>query len=313
MGMDGFKLRSAMGTQLEALDRAAKTQNSPMSALLIAKLFQFGLQNVSGLLQTDSSNKPDFVGEMIAISVSSSGNPEWVKVHLPVEGRTDSSVAYYVVGSPTYTEHKLNPEHRFEVDAIGMPRVVNELIGAEGPSAKRYSRTATMKMFYERKHQDALDQYTLLEAIEFARDLVAATIAAEPPGGGVGGPIDVLTVTKDGFHWIEKKKHFAPFPPPIDFMFVATSRKDDYQALDGFNFVVPTFHNMKLSFGGDKDVQLLQPTITGTCQFRILPGARRKMPAVVARLTKVLKDRNCDIVEGPEPKGTPKSGIVLPN
>jgi hypothetical protein len=303
IGIDGFELRTAIGTYLESLDHQTTATSAPISATRLGEFFSFGLQSVAGIMEPTPTPHPGFVGEISAVSISPSGEPDWVTVFLPLDVRsTDSGVTYYLVGAPIHTEHNQNLGLRFGVDAIGMPGVVNQLIKATGPSANAYSQSPSMKLFYERKQQGGLDKYSLMEAIELAKGLAAATIAAEPPNGGVGGPIDVLTVTKDGVRWIQKKERSAPFPPPYRIMLVASSMGSGRQPLDGLNLVRPTLNNMDLSFAGDGNVQLLKPIINGSCRLRILPGARRKMPVVVDRLKRTLAGK-CEIVEEPEPEG----------
>jgi hypothetical protein len=309
IGMDGFELRDAIGTHLVSLDRQVSSGNTSISATGIGRFFAFGLQHVAGLIEPTPGPRPGLVGEISAVSILPDGDPDWVTLYLPLSVNSAGSGAtyYYTVGTPVYSNHFQNTGLRFGVEAIGMPALVNQLIKANGPLANAFSQSVTMKLFYERKQQGHLDEYSLKEAIELAKGLVAATIAAEPQDGGVGGPIDVLTVTRDGVHWIQRKERSAPFPPPFGNLLVAATLGGSHQPLDGLNFVQPIFNDMDLSFAGNGNVQLLKPTITGSCRLRILPGARRKMPVVVERLKRTLADK-CEIKEetDPEPNASNK-------
>jgi len=153
-----------------------------------------------------------------------------------------------------------------------------------------------MKQFYERKQQGHLDEYNLEEATELAKALVSATITSVPSQAGVGGPIDVLTVTKNGVHWVQRKERSAPFPPPFRARFVVSTFGGGKQPLDGLECVRCTFRDIEFSYAGDGDVELLAPDIEGHCQLKVLPGARRKMPVVVDRLKRALANK-CEITE----------------
>jgi 20S proteasome alpha/beta subunit len=301
MHLEGFRLRDAMGTHLVQLDHDASARNRPMWASDIAQSFSQGLGGVAGLLIPVPQPQPGLVGAVSAVSVSPDGEPDWITLVLPLavaHGNSPNS-DYYTVGKPEYLHHSLNIGLRFGIEAIGQPALVNLLLTASQPSPGiKFSNSVVMKKFYERKQQGHLDEYRLEEAVDLARALVAATIAALPPEAGVGGPIDVMTVTKGGIHWIQKKEHSAPFPPPFGVRFFGGTFGPGGMPLDGLECIRCTFLETKFSYAGDGDVELLSPAIDGHCQLTLSPDARRKMPQVVDRLKRALADK-CEIIEQP--------------
>ena len=307
MQMEGFRLRDAMGTHLMLLDREVSGQNRPISATGIGRSFSSGLQSVAGLLLPTPQPRPGLVGAVSAVSFAPDGQLDWVTFYLPLEPRSDSANGMYLmVGKPEYLHHSQNIGPRFGVEALGYPFLVQKLIKATGPS-DGFSNSPAMKLFYERKRQGHLDEYTLEEAIELASGLVSATIMSAPQEAGVGGPIDVLTVTKDGVHWVKRKERSAPFPPPFRSRFVVSRFGGGRQPLDGLECVRCTFRDIEFSYAGDGDVELLAPNIEGNCRLKISPDARRKMPLVVDRLKHALSNK-CEIIEEP----SPAAGILLP-
>jgi 20S proteasome alpha/beta subunit len=303
MQMEGFRLRDAMGTHLVLLDRGASTQNRPISASEIAQSFAFGLQSVAGLLTPNIQPGTIPVGAISAVSISPGGEPDWITFILPLTlaHAGPANTEYFTVGKPEYLHHSLNLGLRFGVQAIGQPQLVNMVIKANEPlPGIAFSDSVVMKKFYERKKQGRLDEYSLQEAVDLAKALVAATIEILPPQAGVGGPIDVLTVTKDGTQWVKKKEHVAPFPPPYHARFFWGSFGQGGQPLDGFECIRCTFRDIEFSYAGDGDVELLAPTIEGHCRLKVSPDARRKMPLVVDRLKHTLANK-CEITEEPGP------------
>jgi 20S proteasome alpha/beta subunit len=295
--MEGFRLRDAMGTHLVLLDRS--TQNSPISATEIAHSFTFGLQSVAGLLTPNTQPRRDLVGAVSAVSVSPDGEPDWITLVLPITlaHAGPANYEYFTVGTPQYFHHSLSIGQRFGVEAIGQPYLVNLLIKANEPlPGIEFSNSAVMKKFYERKKQGHLDEYSLEDAVALAKALVAATIEILPPQAGVGGPIDVLTVTKNGIHWVQRKERSAPFPPPYHVRFFGTRIGGGGQPLDGLECIRCRFHDIEFSYAGDGDVELLAPVIEGHCRLKVLPDARRKMPLVVDRLKRALANK-CEIIE----------------
>jgi hypothetical protein len=297
LNMQGFRLRDALGSHIASLDKFASLRSKALIASDIAKSFGIALQGVAGLLLPVAQPTPGIVGAISAVSVPPEGEPEWISLYIPLTTVTGPSRKYYYgAGTPLLLYHPLELGLRFDVEALGYPSIVQRLMRSTKPSDDSFSETPIMKEFYKRKRRRRLDDFSLDEGIELAMTLVKATIAEAPPSAGVGGPIDVLVVTKEGTRWIHKKGQIAPFPEDkrarIFFGFIGEST----QALDGLECVRCTFQNTTLTYAGKADVELLGPEIEGTCTLKLLQGARQKMPAMVKQLTELLGGR-CNIVE----------------
>jgi hypothetical protein len=100
-----------------------------------------------------------------------------------------------------------------------------------------------------------------------------------------------LTFTKDGVHGVQRKERSAPFPPPFRTRFFVSTFAGSNQPLDGLECVRCTFRDVKFSYAGDGDVELLAPVIEGHRRLQVLPDARRKMPLVVDRLKRALASK----------------------
>lgn len=168
------------------------------------------------------------------------------------------------------------------------------MLSANAPTAERHTQSAIMRRYYLLKREKRLDQMTLKDGIALAVALVQATIDLAPAEAGVGGPIDVATVTTSGIKWIQKKANYASLPP-------AHSRVNDsnfrgtFQTLDNFQCVRCDFTDAHLFYEGLSDVELVDNTFGGSCRLALAPLAETRKPDVVARL-KALMDGKCRIV-----------------
>lgn len=300
MHMEGFELRDALGTHLIDLDERAFGESRPVSASEIAQTFSSGLDSVAGLLLPVAGGRPSIVGAVSAVSISPDGQPEWVTLSLPIDVRYAqyTNQYYYSIGPPIYMSRPLILGLRFDIQALGVPYIAEHLLKANGPAGDSFSSAPIMLKFYDRKRSGHLDDFTLAEAVDLAKLLINATITLAPAEAGVGGAIDVLSVTNTGVHWVERKRNSAPFPPPFSTRMAFNKMSSSYQPLDGLQCVRCTFQDMKLTFAGNADVELLGPTFEGTCHLTILPGARQRMPVVVDRLKHLVAGK-CTTSEGP--------------
>jgi len=302
MHMEGFELRDAMGTHLTGLGERASRENRPVSATEIERTFSSGLDDVAGLLlpSREPQLQPSIVGAVSAVSISPDGQAEWVTFYLPVDMRSTQTGAkyYYSIGSPIYMFRPLTLGLRFDIQALGFPFIAEQMLKANGPANDSFSSSPIMQKFYDRKRSGHLDEFTLPEAVDLAKVLVRATIALAPAEAGVGGAIDILSVTNTGVHWVERKQTSAPFPPPIGVSVAFNEMSGGNQRLDGFQCVRCTFHDTKFTYAGNGDVQLLGSTFDGRCQLTVLPGARQRMPMVVNRLERFFAGK-CATSESP--------------
>jgi hypothetical protein len=298
VSLAGFQLRDAMGTWLSHRSETANQRHESPSATDVAQTFRHGLYAVAGLLiPNPGGSRPSVVGAMSAVSVSPNGAAEWITMYVPLATAYDSSgIDYYTVGEPIPIYHSLALGLRFDVQALGFPTVVEKLMGANAPGDDEYSRSLILRKFYERKRAGTLDRFTIKEAVDLARTLVAATVALAPKEAGVGGPVDILTVTPQGISWVQRKTNAAAFPPPFKFRLFGGGINNGGQDLDGFECFRCTFMNAVLRYHGDGNLELVAPIIEGTCRLELSADARRKSPVVVERLLRVLSGK-CEIAE----------------
>jgi 20S proteasome alpha/beta subunit len=294
IGMQGFGLRDAIAGYLLSLDERARADS--VSASTIAQSFSHGFGGVAGLLLPGTRSSPSLVAGISAVSIDSSGNPEWVTFYLPLAATTTNNVSYYTVGKPIHIEHPLKLGLRFDVQAMGFPFVADQLLAANQPGTDEFSRTQIMRRYYERKVVGHLDEFSLDEAIDLAKVLIQATYRNAPDDAGVGGPIDIATVTGSGTTWIARKMNAAPPPPPYRARFFVGTFKKSGQLLDGLECVRCIFEDMAFTFSGDADVQLLGCEFRQGCSLTIKSGASRKMPQVVERLKRLMQP-HCTILD----------------
>jgi hypothetical protein len=296
MKMSGFRLSPQMGSQLVALDEAVTKLKREAPALWLARFFAGGFEGVVGLAATTTEpNK--LVGQAEVVSILEDGHAEWVSVRLKPQLIQDDLGDFYAVAPPQYIQHDLSKGLHFNVWPIGQPTVVLQLTSASAPIDNGFSNSAVMRKYYSRKAASKLDDYTLTEAIELAMGLETESARALPRKAGVGGPIDVLTLTKKGPEWIQRKSNSAPFPPlykgqysrGIDF----NSNVDD---IDGLHCVHCMFSDEELYYLGREDVELLDPRIVGTCHLRITKRAVTRAPDVVEQLKSGLRGK-CEVLE----------------
>jgi hypothetical protein len=149
-----------------------------------------------------------------------------------------------------------------------------------------------MRRYYVLKKGSRLDQLTLREGVLLAKELVQSTIDLKPPTAGVGGPIDVAVVTRNGVRWIQRKRTVALLPSPHPRVF---DSQISLQELDDFECVRCDFTDARLFYAGDADVQLVDSKFGGSCRLAVAPDAERKNPEATARL-KALMQGKCRIV-----------------
>lgn len=306
-GAEGFHLTDAVGSHVLELDKWASGR--PVPAPDIVKAVARGLDSVTGLLLPTAA-RPVFVGEVSVVSIDPSGSPEWLTLGIPFSARYVGDKALFRSSEPQYYVHTTGIGLRFDVQALGQPQVVNALISAGGTGAKvcgaqpgqpgwcvdpKFTHSAVTREFYSRKRLGTLDGFTLKSAIELAKTLVQATVQTAQPSWGVGGPADVLAVTKAGTRWIARKSEQS-FPPPFHQTAADLTLANGGEPLDGLQCLLCTFENMKLSYNGDGRVELVRPEFTGTCELTVGRKAREEMPEDVEYLERAAFG-HCEVKE----------------
>jgi hypothetical protein len=122
-----------------------------------------------------------------------------------------------------------------------------------------------------------LDGFTLNQGIELARTLIQVTLKTAEPSWGVGGPIDILTVTKLGTHWVVQK-HEQTLPPPFHETLKHMTMMNGFEQLDGLQCLLCTFQNMKLFYNGTGRVELVRPHFEGDCELTLGSGRGNEDP-----------------------------------
>lgn len=296
IGVDGFNLRDAIGSHLLLMDRSARANVAYSDAYVIARAAGEAFGSVIGLLSPNAAVVRTIAGEVAAVSVTESGEPAWTSFVLPIVPMYAQGVNYWTVGTPVWLLHSPSTLGlRFDVDAIGQPSVALKLLHASEPGEDAFSRSQIMRRFYRLKKRGRLDDFRLRDGIALARVLEEATIALAPASSGVGGPIDIMTLSKAGQTWIQRKGRPAPFPPPYLRQFFGESFESGGQTLDGLQCLACSFKNVRLAFNGDADVELVQARFDGACQLTLGPHARERMPRTVQLLENLLRGK-CEII-----------------
>lgn len=305
IGAEGFHLTDTIGSHIVELDRRA--QDHTVSASDVARAVARGLDSVSGLL-LPAPTRPTIDGEVSIVSIDPAGRREWITFAIPFDSKYTESQAFFQSSTPIYYVHTTNLGPRFDIQALGQPQVVNALIGADSANARicgtqpgepgwcvdsKFTHSAVMREFYLRKRMGTLDGFTLKSAIELARTLIQATLETSQPSWGVGGPTDMLTLTRTGARWVTQKSE-QTLPPPFHQTVKAVTLMNGGEPLDGLQCLLCTFDNMKLSYNGDGRVELVRPQFEGTCELTVGKKAREQRPDDVEYLERVVSG-HCQI------------------
>lgn len=305
IGAEGFHLTDSLGSHLVELDHWA--QDHPVGAYEVSRVVADGLDSVSGLL-LPVLTRPIFDGEVSIVSIDPSGTPEWVTFAIPFNVKHAQGESFFESAAPLYFLHTTNLGLRFDVQALGQPQVANALINARGGNAAicgtqpgqpgwcvdpTFTHSAVMREFYLRKRLGTLDGFTLKSGIELAKILIQATLKAAQPSWGVGGPVDILTVTKTGADWVVQKRE-QTLPPPFRRDAQEITMVNGLEPLDGLQCLLCTFRNMKLFYQGSGRVELVRPKFEGSCELTLGNTARQQRPDDVKYLERIVSG-HCQI------------------
>jgi 20S proteasome alpha/beta subunit len=275
---------NAIGTTLLALDRSALT--SPITAENAATSFYLGIKQIAELGNWPRSEVPQ-TGELSVVSVTPEGTSDWISLSVPLKATGRSSEVQLSAGSPTYSIRGTGRPLHFAFDVIGQRAIVDRMLQADGPERDKHTQSSIMVRYYRQKRAGQLDRFTLAEAIMLARELVQATIDLAPESAGVGGPIDIATITKNGFHCIQRKCRFASLPTPLIRVTNSTFGASPL-VLDNLQCINCNFTDSHLLFDGTADVQLYACKFGGKCRLVITPKAKRRSPDRVEALQELV-------------------------
>jgi len=299
IGIQGFGLRDAIATNLQSANDHFRDQY--LSASRIGDIFSFGLGSVAGLMIPGNPRQSPPVAAISAVSFDANGHPEWLTLTLPLKETQYNGQPFFTTGDPIKNNRQLEQGTHFDYQTIGYPYTVEILLKADRPLSDALAQIDILKRYYQLKAEGRLDEFTLSDATELAKVLIETTFKYAPAEAGVGGPIDIATLTPHGFTWVSRKSRYAPVPPPFRVRFIGTQFGDEHQTLDGLECVRCTFENMDLSFEGKARPQLLGCTFKGSCKLTILPGARSRMPDAVSYLKSKMPP-NCVVTDQDDPK-----------
>jgi len=288
---DGFVLEASVATEIAVFNEFAahNPELDTMDARRFTTLFQRRFDGILGLLDPDVTVLQNPVFGMSAVSFRPDGSRQWVSYYQSFAVGTDfSGRKYFSTGEATSI-----PEPASKVVAIGAPSpMVDALISLDGPTeAFPFTSTLIMRRYFELKKAGHLDKLSLSEAERLATGLVEDTVSRAPQADGVGGPIDVATLSSDGFRWIARKQNVAPLTPMFQARFIDSGVANGSQPLDGFECVRCTFRNTTFTFKGQAEFRLIQPIFRDECKVNLDADAKYKMPQAVERIRRVMGGR----------------------
>jgi Proteasome subunit len=203
-----FELRDAVDLHLLLMDQVARNGDSLSSAKDVIPSIEFGVSRILGLAKGDSRIQPGPFVDASCASVAPDNSREWITNDFPVVEDATRSGRILKLGSHGRPHTDLTS---FSLDVIGQALVAYELLSANDATEESHTRTRIMRRFYELKRLHRSNEFTLDDAVTLARDIVQATTELSDGNSGVGGPIDIVVITKDGVHWLQTKVSIGVF------------------------------------------------------------------------------------------------------
>jgi hypothetical protein len=298
---DGFVLEASVAREMESQNQVLRRNSrlaEYMDAREFASLFQDRLFTVIlGLLDAQVTHLQNPVFGMSAVSFRPDGTRQWVSYY------QDFTVEADFAGRKYFSPGKITPipEPASQVVAIGAASsMVYGVTSLDRPTdAIPFTTTHIMRRYFELKKGGHLEELSLLEAQRLAAGLVEDAVRRAPEEDGVGGPIDLATLSADGFRWIAQKQNVAPLTPMFK------SRYTNYfadsngpQPLDGFECVRCTFRNQTFTFKGNADFRLVQPIFRDECEVKLDANAKYRKPQAVDQIRRVMGS-SCKVTELP--------------
>ena len=144
--------------------------------------------------------------ELIYVSVAQDGTPNWVfqRVRIRETESNDVGTAPMIVETMSLESSPI-----FQVHFLGHHSIAEQVLGSASPWPGMEGSSA-LQRYYSLKASHRLDDITLSDAIELAKALIQATYQFCPRDCGVGGNIDVATVTDRGFEAVQIKNCSSP-------------------------------------------------------------------------------------------------------
>ncbi len=292
------ELREAVATQLHFFnDQVSKASVQPQATTTI-RTFSEAVERELSMFDTDVD--PDrLISAASSVSLSENGVPEWVTVRfVPVirtyrGGKKGWRIKLYDFVEP--------PQSR--VLSLGAADdLVHRLIDLNAPDPNEpTSQKEVMKRYYSLKQQNKLSELTLADGtalaqllIEYAIDFASTHPYPSYPCRGIGGSIDMLTVTSRGVEWLRPPdiSKRAAIPPVYHARVINSDINGKLDGLEVLRGTIPV--NATLTFSGLGEVRMVQPKFAGACTFILDNDAEERMPSTAATLKTVL-GHSCDV------------------
>jgi hypothetical protein len=297
-----FRVEDAIASNLVLLDQRATAEHRSPDAREVEMMFLGSFRGVADLLPwLDGVEDGQQLGGLDVVSFTDKAVPQWLSIKIAADISTAIDGTQIVrTGDPVIERRKEGNPLTFDFWPLGQPMIANEMLNATRPvSGNGFSRYKIMLRYYRLKRDGKLNDLTLRDAVRIAELVIKATEQLAPTESGVGGPIDIATLTAArGVTWIRKKSNSAPVPPPFHVRFtmsalpVAEPPRDF--ALDGVQCIRCRIANGSLfTYHGNADVELIDPIFEGAgrCSVLLFENANHKQPQAVERLISALGRR----------------------
>lgn len=297
VGDHDFHVLDSIAAHLRRMDQVLSSPDSaPVNAFLVSREFESSFRGMVGLLERRPDGIiPGSAGAVSVVSIDTAGKPQWISFYVPIQIIDDNATRGYLVttGQPVLLYRPMELGLRFDVGVIGQPEIAWTMLQSDNPGTDEFSRSPIMRKYYSLKKRGALDSLNLEDGVELAKTLVAATEELAPTSAGVGGPIDVATVTAQGVKWVQRKTAVAP--PPLFRIRMEDSRISRAMAIDGLECIRCTIADgTVLLYSGEFDAQFIDPVFEGRCSLSVSPEASRSYPQTVRNLVKLVRD-HCNV------------------
>jgi 20S proteasome alpha/beta subunit len=280
----------SVASHLLAADKWVAEGRQPFAAEVSIEMVG-ALRAEALLLDGDQDQKSPLAG-FSSVSIGEDGRREWITIVMDPISRTDGfgrkSVNLKIKSFETGPPSKVLP--------LGsVSNAIKSLIDSDASSVENvYSQDPAMVKYYSLKRNGQLSELTLDDGKDLVELLMKAAIESARPGDGVGGSVDMLTITGEGVNWVRRKKLVASSPPMFAVRSFDTPLPSQLDGVECVNCTVPT--NALLRFEGTSAPHLPRLMFTGPCKLVLGKTAQHSMPEATRNLKSVMSGA-CDIVQ----------------
>ena len=283
---------SSIATVLHDRDERSKTVSTQPQATTAMDDFVFSIRDMMSLFD-DSTKVSTPIAAASAVSINDQGSREWITLWLtPVRWKLSPPNEEWGVKVDHFDD---SPVSQVVALGAGAP-IVEEIISGGDPNDP--NEDIGVKHYFRLKSEHRLPELTLGDGKLLAGFLVKAAIShaeAHPDEClGIGGDIQMLTITSQGVDWVEPLDK-AKLAPAIPLYHVRISDSPMFGRIDGGQWVRTTVPpDTVVRFDGDADAIVSQPKFSGKCTFKLGAKAEERMPETAARLRSVFSP-HCDV------------------